>query len=99
MVDEHHRRALVERREQFVLTLLAQVRAGIVGQQHHTVGLERVERPDSLRRGFADVGHRHRGEEPEPVGCRRDQVCVVVVHISCERGCVGHGRHERGRRR
>ena len=66
-MDEYHRRAFVQRGEQVVLAGFAEVGARVVGQQHHTVGVEVVERADGLVDGLAEVWHRDGGEEPEPI--------------------------------
>jgi len=100
-MDEHHRRPIVERGEQRVLPVFAEVRSGVVGQQHDTVGLQLVERPDRFSDGLVDVRHWHCGEKPEPVrlcGCQRGG---VVVDVTREGGrvdrvgqkCRAGGRH------
>ena len=88
-MDEDHRRACVERGEQRVLAVLAQVGACDVGQQHDTVGVQVVERPDGLGDGFVEVRHREGGEEPEPVGLGGNHVGAVVVEVARQRGGVG----------
>ncbi|GLE54367.1 hypothetical protein ATCCBAA256_39500 [Mycobacterium montefiorense] len=47
-MDEDHRRTCIQRREQVVLTVLAQVDSGRVGQQDDAVSVQFVERPDNL---------------------------------------------------
>jgi hypothetical protein len=98
-VDKDHRRTSVERREQVVLAVLAEVGACVVGQQHDPVGLEIVESADALGHGFVHVGHRNGGEETEPVRRRRDQVGAVVVEVAGQCGGVcGVGQERRARR-
>ena len=44
-MDEHYGSALVEDCEQRVLSLLAQIHAGVIGQNHHPVGLQIIGQP------------------------------------------------------
>jgi hypothetical protein len=57
-VDEHHRRAFVERREQRILAFFAEIGAGVIGQQHDTIGVQVVERPNRFGDCLVDVGQR-----------------------------------------
>ena len=99
-MDEDDRRAGVECGEQIVLAVLAEVRAGVVGQQHDTVGAQLVERSDRFVDGDSSrCGIGHGGEEPEPVGLCRSQFGDVVVEVTRERGGIGRVGQERGARR
>ena len=89
----------IERGEQLVLALVADVDPGMVGQQHHPVGVQIVKGTDRFGDGLVDVRHRHGGEEAESVGLGGDDIRGVVVEVTRQRGGVGGVRKKTGSRR
>jgi hypothetical protein len=81
-MDEHYGRPFVQSGEQWIMPWLAQIRAGVVGQEHDAVGVEFVECTNDFRDRLVDVRQRNGGEKPEPVRLGGGQVRGVIIQVA-----------------
>ena len=87
-VDEHYGPAVVQELQQRLKARIAQIAAGVVGQQYDPVREQGVQGVLGLRQGALHVRQRERREEPEPLRPGGDHLCTVFVDLPRPPPCL-----------